>query len=274
MLKYLPLLLLLSCTFALDLQVYKPLLPFGKYPAVIILQGANIDGEQYSMVAKKIAQYGVVVAVPDAPSIEIQPGFSMKAITPAIVLETKAKLFSDYGNLLNGDFILLGHSYGSVIATIMASNDAATVCSTYLAPLCAGYTGFGSGLKGVLGYGLSMIDQNNNHINTNTTGVPIASLQGELDSRTEWNNAIISYYTLVDSPKIMFKLEGHNHYGITNSQDQPIPDDNIQAVSQENSTSRIALLVNLFIQSNNNAAVKSLLYNTYCSPFSVFDSHP
>lgn len=266
--------------------IYYPSCTFfcSRLPAVIILQGANVPAESYSLVATKIARLGAIVAVPDAPPIPAGPGIMIKAISPFTVLAVKQQLIDDdatnspiKGRLRSNSFLLFGHSYGSVVAIIMASHDAATLCQGPLAQLCAGYTEFGPGLKGVIGYGASMVNFDGTRYDTNTTGVPVALIQGSEDGRTTFPNAVLTYYLSLDAPKILFELEGANHYGVTNTQTPPgaIPDPNPQEISQEASTTKIAVLTELLIQADvyDNALVKQLIYRrNRCGLIPVFDA--
>jgi len=237
-------------------------LPAGlTFPGVIFLQGGSVDASAYTSIASKIAAEGYIVAVPNAPVTFTQFGQRVQQTSPFIAVGAKNLLISlntnagsgVFGRLTADNFALVGHSLGGVIAIITGSNDAATRCRPPgpggppgdLFFVCAGYQGFGAGLKAVVTYGTSLFFRQGPIailFNTDTTGVPNILIRGKQDGRVPLNNVTATYDSSLELPKAFIELDNANHFGITDAQEIPFAstDPSPQSKSQDWSTSQIA----------------------------------
>jgi fermentation-respiration switch protein FrsA (DUF1100 family) len=249
-----------SCNADENGECGSPLAAGLTFPGVIFLQGGSVDASAYSTYVSKLAAEGYIVAVPNAPVTFTQFGQRVQQATPFIALGAKNLLISLNGNAASGifgrltpdNFALVGHSLGGVIAIITGSNDAATRCRPPgpggppgdLFFVCAGYQGFGSGLKAVVTYGSSLFFRQGPIailFNTDTTGVPNVLIRGKADGRVPRINVTATYDSSLELPKAFIELDFANHFGITDSQEIPFAstDPSPQSKSQDWSTSQI-----------------------------------
>jgi len=231
------------------------------FPGIIFLQGGSVDASAYSSVVSKLAAYGYIVAVPNAPVTFTQFGQRVQQTSPFIAVGAKNLLISlnndassgVFGRLTPDNFGLFGHSLGGVIAIITGSVDAAARCrppGPFGPPgdlffVCAGYQGFGSGLKAVVNYGTSLFFRQGPIailFNTDTTGIPNILVRGKNDGRVPLINATSTYDASLELPKAFIELNEANHFGITDAQEIPFAstDPSPQTKSQDWSTSQIA----------------------------------
>jgi len=237
-------------------------LPAGEtYPGIIFLQGGSVDASAYSTVSSKLAASGYIVAVPNAPVTFTQFGQRVQQTSPFIAVGAKNLLIGlnldstsgIFGRLTPNNFGLFGHSLGGVIGIITGSNDAAARCrppGPFGPPgdlffVCAGYQGFGAGLKANVNYGVSLYFAQGPVpilFNTDTTGIPNILIRGKNDGRVPLNNVTATYDASLESPKAFIQLDNANHFGITDAQDIPFAslDPSPQTKSQDWSTSQIA----------------------------------
>jgi len=250
-----------SCISDVNGECASPLLDGETYPGIILLQGGSVDASAYSTISSKLAGEGYIVAVPNAPITFTQFGQRVQQTSPFIAVGAKNLLISlntnsasgVFGRLTPDNFGLFGHSLGGVIGIITGSNDAAARCrppGPFGPPgdlffLCAGFQGFGSGLKAVVNYGVSLFFAQGPFpilFNTDTTGVPNILIRGKNDGRVPRNNVTATYDSSLETPKAFIELDNANHFGITDAQDIPFAsaDPSPQTKSQDWSTSQIA----------------------------------
>jgi dienelactone hydrolase len=251
-----------------------------KFPGVILLQGGSVDAQYYSSIAFRIAASGYIVAVPNAPK-SFFGGIPVQLTSPNVSFAAKLLLIaldsSSYSNisgrLLPNTFGILGHSFGGVAAIIAGSLDAANQCAFPFGPLrflCAGYQGFGDGLKGIATYGTSLVDRfrlgGYTRFDTNTSGVPIALVLGKEDGRALSVDVTDTYNLSLETPKALIHIDNANHFGITDAQVLPgsSVDTNIQTKSQDWSVAMIGKVFQTFLDAHlkDNANARDKIYGT------------
>jgi hypothetical protein len=250
-----------SCNSDLNGECESPLPAGLTFPGVIFLQGGSVDASAYSTVASKVAAEGYIVAVPNAPVTFTQFGQRVQQTSPFIAVAAKNQLIAlnnDASSGINGrltpdNFALMGHSLGGVIAIITGSVDAQSRCrppGPFGPPgdlffVCAGYQGFGTGLKAIVTYGTSLFFRQGPIailFNTDTTGIPNIVIRGKNDGRVPRINVTSTYDSSLELPKAFIELDSANHFGITDAQEIPFAsvDPSPQTKSQDWSTSQIA----------------------------------
>jgi len=259
----------------------RPLNANKRFPGVILLQGGSVDASAYTTIAAKIAAKGFIVAVPNAPITKTPPtNIPMQLSTPAIAVGAKTTLRTlsststsgIYNRLQDEAWSIVGHSFGGVIAMITGARDAAQQFSPAGGPLrflCFGYTGFGSEVKAVIGYGASLIDRGHGGpgvtlFNLNTTGVPTILIHGKNDGVNPLADDQTTYDALLEKPKALIELDYANHYGIADAQNIPgaTPDPSSQTKSQDWSTTKIAKIIAVALDAhvNNKASALDKIY--------------
>lgn len=234
-----------------------------------------MDAKYYSTVATKIASFGYIVAVPNAPRI-VMFGAEVQLTSPNATLAARALLRTLASSrssgmkdrLIDNSFAIVGHSFGGVMAIVAGANDAPTLCAGEMAALCSGYTGFGRGLKAVVTYGSSMVDRSRlggvTIFNPNTAGVPNILIRGKNDGRVTLEDVSTTYYDVLETPKAFIEIDDANHFGITDSQEivGGSNDPNPQPRPQDWSTTAIAnvIVVALDAHVKNNRDAHSNLY--------------
>lgn len=216
-----------------EADVYYPADAEAPAPLLVLLQGALVPRTYYAPYAQAVAAWGFVVAVPDHPS----PGFGGALFaSPETITEAHAHLSSlaadpesELFEAIDPDALgALGHSFGGV-AAIQGITGA---CAP---PICSGpYTppeALGAGAF----YGTNMkpIDDGPVPVTPNM-GVPLALIQGALDSLATIEETVETYEKIETPPKAYIEIDGANHYGLT-SQDNPpesSPDPNAPTTEQ------------------------------------------
>jgi len=270
-----------SCSSDDGAECTAPLPSDARFPGVIFLQGGSVDASAYSTIASKLAGNGYIVALPNAPVTTSQFGQRVQQATPFLALAAKNLLISQSADVnsplydrLVPEFALFGHSLGGVIAIIAASNDAAARCrppGPFGPPgdlffICAGYQGFGLGLKAVVTYGTNLffrLGPTPILFNTNTSGMPVFLIRGKNDGRATLINTTNTYDASLETPKAFIELDNANHFGITDAQEIPFAsiDTSPQTKSQDWSTSQIAKIAKDALDAhlkNDNAALDKI----------------
>jgi hypothetical protein len=252
-------------------DIYLPLAEVGEpmpanLPTALMLQGFNVDKSNYSEFASIVARYGFAVIVPNRQAFLPFPPFpppggpNLIANTQQIpsVLDYTAAQNSDptsplFGLLNPSKLALLGHSQGGAVGLSAMAN----LCLPFL---CEG--SFSRPEEVVAGafYGANLRNLMNQFIPINNADIPIALLQGTLDSIALPLNALGTYENIQDPPKSLIAVEAANHYGITNINNptnppgSPIPppreDANLPNIEQSVAIETIARWSALFLRAN------------------------
>jgi hypothetical protein len=107
-----------------------------------------------------------------------------------------------------GTLVLLGHSYGGVAGLNIVRN----VC---MPPSCSGGFDRPPELAGGAFYGTNMATPILGTVpNIANGGLPVALVQGTLDSKARPDQAQATYDKIQDPPKALVRILGANHYGL------------------------------------------------------------
>jgi dienelactone hydrolase len=217
------------------------------FPIALLLQGANVDKSSYSDFARIVASYGFVVVVPNNQKIFPQGGTMLFSDTSQIeaVLETmkgedKNPLSPVAGIVNTKKLGLLGHSAGGAVGLSAIAN----IC---IPALCTGSFQRPIELKAGAFFGANLP-----FTPINNSEVPVALLQGSLDSIASFEKAQNTYEQIQNPPKTLISILGTNHYGITNTNNPQfaIPDPNISTLPQNTSVETIARWSGLFLRAS------------------------
>ena len=191
----------------------------GVFPVVLLLQGANVGRVYYSAFAGIVASYGFVVVVPDHESTGIM-GTGLYAQQSEIedVLEHMRGEAADPGSPVAGivdagRLVVVGHSYGGVCG-LGAIRD---VCQV---PFCTG--GLSRPVELVAGAfwgtNLAMPIVGTVPVIENDS-IPVALIQGSMDSLASMEDARETYDRIQDPPRILVEVAGADHYSICDVDD-------------------------------------------------------
>lgn len=226
-------------------------------PIVVLFQGGNVHSSFYSNYAAQIASNGYVVYVPNRCTIFITQYFlrpssaagnEIYALAKSQNTRTSSVLF---GRLDPEKMGYLGHSLGGVTA-IYALNG---ICQF---PFCDAGSSLLSQVKVTVVYGAGLttqLDPSKIVLDSNGKAVPVAYLQGSLDSAFPSKDGLSSYENY-KSIKYLVSFEGANHYNITDVS-APFganPERNTSTISQDIGLSRISqttvFLLNAYLKAN------------------------
>jgi dienelactone hydrolase len=229
------------------------------FPVALLLQGFNVDKSEYSNYASLVARYGFVVVVPNSIRNLAQPLqsiFGQRALFPQIsqidavlgqIKTENSNPSSPLAGIVNTQQLgLLGHSAGGAVAL-------SAVADTCLPFICEGSFSRQKELKATLAFGASLRNQaTQEFITINNTGIPVALLQGNLDSIALPFRTERTYNDIQTPPKVLVNLPGVNHYGITNINNPPgpFPDNNAPTQPQNIAVETIARWSGLFLRAS------------------------
>ncbi|MBN1773279.1 MAG: hypothetical protein JXB32_18600 [Deltaproteobacteria bacterium] len=184
------------------------------FPVAVLLQGAKVDKQYYAAYAARVARYGFVVVVPNHESISmIGPGLYVEQSLPAEALAQLRAENDDptspiHGVIDTGTLVLLGHSYGGVAGLNLIRD----VCQP---PACTGRYERPAELAGGVFHGTNLATPMVGTVpDILNQGLPVALVQGTLDSKATPDAAQATYEKIADPPKALVRLAGANHYGV------------------------------------------------------------
>ena len=237
------------------------------FPIIVLLQGANVNKDQYKPFARRLARRGFVVVVANHFRVLGPPGTPPSLFTSTgVITNVLTKMQSEDGDSaspLNGivdtnTMGLVGHSFGGV-AGLFAS---AGLC---IPPFCETAPPFfprPAALKAAAFYGTDLAGATIPP-GFSTTGVAVALLQGSRDSLSTPAESAVTY-PLLAQPRALITINGANHYGICkdNNPTGAAPDLNPPALEQSEAISRIAQWASLWLRSQlkNDAIAKFRIY--------------
>lgn len=209
--------------------------PAAPYPAVVLLQGANVGRGNYSAVASLVARFGYVVIVPDHERtlLVITGLFPEVALLNASLATLEAESLR-VGSPIQGlvdptRSAVMGHSLGGAAGLEAIANECSNSLCTmgpYVRPasLRAGVF-YGANRKPPLG---------NNIPVTANAGLPIMMIQGTVDGAALPASGLTTYQRIADPPKVYATLSGANHYNVTDTQSPAgaQPDQNAATLAQ------------------------------------------
>jgi hypothetical protein len=184
------------------------------FPLGILFQGANVDKQYYAGFASLVARYGFVVVVPNHVSSGLA-GTGLFAeqdesreVIDHMIAENAGSTSPVAGAVDTSTTVLFGHSYGGVCAlnTIREVCEPPTCSGTFVRPPeIAGGVFWGTNLAvPILG---TIVQSIANH------GLPVALVQGTLDSKARPEDTQEAFTKLEDPPKAYIGVIGANHYG-------------------------------------------------------------
>ncbi|MCP4716241.1 MAG: hypothetical protein GY868_14075 [Deltaproteobacteria bacterium] len=225
------------------------------FPIALLLQGAYCDKSLYSEFARTVAGYGFIVVVPNHwRAFEIYgvpmegllaEGQQLYDVLDFMVAENSNVASQLYGRVDTTRLVMLGHSFGSA-NVMMAIQDK---CPP---PFCPEGTSFTrpqelmavalSGIKSPV-YGWLL---------TRNQGLPLAIVNGELDSNATYDETLTTYQRIKDPPRAVVLVKGANHYGLCNVNNPagPSPDEHIPTLAQEVSIETSARWSALFLRAH------------------------
>ncbi len=204
-----------------------------KFPIALFLQGGRCDKPYYSLFAQHVASYGFIVVVPNhTNTYSLIPGTTTTGLFSEQVqmydtldfmaAENENPESPLAGHIDTETLVMLGHSYGAA-ATIGAIQNQCEF------PLCeSGTFTRPEQLKAVALCGINTqpygkpLDYAIRY--TENMGLPMAIVNGKLDSHALYNVTKISYARIADPPKMLVHIEGANHYAISTVNNPPGPD--------------------------------------------------
>lgn len=139
---------------------------------------------------------------------------------------------------------LLGHSQGGAVGLSAIAN----ICQPIL---CDGDYNQPDELVAGAFFGANLRNQNQEIIPINNSGIPIALLQGNIDSIALPFRAKATYDN-IHPPKILINISGVNHYGITNTNNPngARPDSNTPTLDQDVAVETVARWSGLFLRAS------------------------
>lgn len=153
------------------------------FPIALVLQGANVDKLNYSKFANIVASYGFVVVVPNHKKSLPQVNFTgllpetsqINAVLSQMEAENSNPASPISGIINTEKLALLGHSQGGAVGLSAIAN----ICQPIL---CDGNYNRPDELVAGAFFGANLRNQNQKFIPINNSGIPIALLQGNIDS--------------------------------------------------------------------------------------------
>lgn len=224
--------------------VFAPKVPTGffqagfKFPAVVVQQGGSVLHTSYSAFAERLARHGFVVIVPHhlvTLGGQTGPFTTVNVVNQAfdhLKAETTRAGAPIEGLVNESKLGLVGHSLGGATAL-------QAVGSLCLPPLCFGTYAPPPELRAAVVYGANMrnrppatgfIDVNN--------AFPVAMIHGSEDGIASMADAR-STFELLEEAKSFFRVNGANHYGITDTNNSGGTPDVIPSLSQSKSIEAI-----------------------------------
>ncbi|MEM7184585.1 MAG: hypothetical protein AAF518_27060 [Spirochaetota bacterium] len=229
-------------------EVYYPNDTRANLPVLIVFPGGNVHGSFYSRLAAGLASSGYVVYIPYRCSVFFFQYFLVPSIDlPSIVFSDANAQNSNSGDLQNridtSSLGLIGHSLGGVIGLFSMNG----ICEF---PFCDSAPNSLTQVKaGVFyGSGLGTSYSSDRYKTTNGVGIPVAYVQGSLDSAFTPTDAEENFAN-VPSPSYLYTVEGANHYGITDSNNPVVanPETNDSTLAQDSAILAISNLTVLFM---------------------------
>ena len=204
-----------------------------KLPIALFLQGGRVDKQYYSKYAHHVASYGFIVVVPNHISTISIPGFPNPT-----GLFSEQKQFYDVLDFMRDEnenedspimglvdttkLVGLGHSYGGA-CTINAIQNLCqpTFCpegETFTRPeelKAVALTGINTKPVGIPGDTTIRV--------THNMRMPIAFINGSIETRAQYQDSITSYGLIDDPPKMLVEVINSNHFGMCDINNPPGP---------------------------------------------------
>lgn len=245
------------------------------FPIALLLQGGRVDKSYYSKYANHVARYGFIVVVPNHISTFSVPGYSAEGLFSeqqqiydvlAFMAEENVNAASPVFGLVDTHIlVMLGHSYGAACSIGAIQN----TCEYPFCPEGEEFTR-PEELKAVALCGINTkpygVPFDKKIRKTHNQGMPMAFINGDLDSHATYYITKISYELIQDPPKALIFLKGANHYAICNINNPPGPaaDKNEPILNQEVAIETAARWSALFLRAHalNDREALEYIYKT------------
>ena len=220
----------------------------GRFPVVVVLQGANVDKAQYATFASELAQQGFVVLVPNHKNALLSGLFTSEEVVTqalAFAIAEGLRLDSPIAYEVDGNSLaIVGHSFGGVAGLLAVQGSCAP-------PFCTpgAYTR-PAALKAAAFWGTNMVEAGV-VLPVDTSAAPVALVQGTLDGLAHPADGLTTFGELA-RPKAYVTVAGANHYGIadTNEPAGASADPNTQTLPQSKTIGDIVLFAGLFLRAH------------------------
>ncbi|HEY9877082.1 MAG TPA: alpha/beta hydrolase [Leptolyngbyaceae cyanobacterium] len=250
-------------------------------PIALMLPGALVDRSQYSQFASIVAQYGFAVVVPTHVRTLPEFGLTGELAETAQVPDALTYLSAEnersdsplFGKLDLTQLALLGHSHGGFVGL-------QAIASTCVYPFCtAPFTRPEAVVAGVF-YGVNTQNPTTGQFGpTANAGIPVALIQGSLDSIATPQEAEATYTLIETPPKALITIAGTNHYGLAN-ENNPVgarPDSNQPTLDQAQGIEAIANWTGYFLRAHvldDKTALSKIYGNTSGDGMATIQSQP
>jgi dienelactone hydrolase len=190
-------------------------------PIVLLLQGALVNKADYSNYARIVSSYGFTVVVPNnlrtlsAPGIPPFTGLfpeqdQVQEVLDFMTLENVNRDSPIFGLLDTDSLGLLGHSFGGAVGITSTQDNCFPI-------LCAESYSLPKELEAGIFYGSNFDVTNTGNIPPIDNEVPLGLIFGTLDGVADPAETTTTFDQILNPPKALIKVDGANHYGITNS---------------------------------------------------------
>jgi dienelactone hydrolase len=241
-------------------DVYYPVLPIGtepeRFPLVLMLQGAFVDKANYTNFASEVASYGFVVIVPNHERTVLNPrtneqvtGFAAEQRQVHDVLNYVEMLAADptspLDDIVDPDrYALVGHSLGGYVGlSAIRGSCLPFICTgdSFTPPLA---------LDAAVFYGTTFEAQpRSGNFLPIANSIPVALIAGSEDGEADYDRVVATYEQIQNPPKALIRVEGANHYGITN-ENNPDRAVNPPLIEQDQAIATIAYWTGQFLRAH------------------------
>jgi predicted dienelactone hydrolase len=185
-----------------------------------MLQGGLVGRDAYTEYARTVASYGIVVVVPDHERLLFgqtalyAEQAQVRDIVPWIAAESARTGSPLAGRLDPASLLLLGHSFGGAAAL-------SAVEGTCRVPFCIvaerDFPERPAEVKAAALYGTNLSSPTGDEVpSVNTQGVPVAFIQGSLDTATTPDETQLTFDRMTGGPRTIVTIEGADHFGLVN----------------------------------------------------------
>ncbi|MBP0004104.1 MAG: hypothetical protein J7642_10370 [Cyanobacteria bacterium SBC] len=231
-----------------SIDLYYPSNVDRSLPVALLLQGFNVDKAYYARYAEQVGRYGFIVVVPNhrtsvrgREALFAQVG-QVTDVLASMQHENQNARSPLFGKIDPTTLVLLGHSHGGMMG-LDAIRGACDV------PFCIGDYALPEELKAAAFYG-TFLWEDGEYLTIDNARVPTMLIAGSRDSLITPEETWTTYQHLKFSPKIYVRVEGANHYGITDLDNPPKAprEPNPPTIPQEMSIETIARWSAVFLR--------------------------
>jgi predicted dienelactone hydrolase len=211
-------------------DVYHPSVPRPSgqgFPVALMLQGGLVERSAYNDYARQVASYGFVVVVPDHERLLF--GQTALYAEQTQVRDVAAWMESENvrsaspvaGRVDPSTLVLMGHSFGG--ATALSAVEG--ICRL---PFCIvaerDYPERPPQVKAASLYGTNLSSPTGDEVPfVNTQGVPVAFIQGSVDTATTPEETNQTYARMSGGTKAIVTIEGAGHFGLVDADAETAP---------------------------------------------------